>query len=54
MKIMLAGREKLEIKEIIGILYAISQMMGKLSEIGVYLGDIKGENVLLKVILFYY
>ena len=49
-KIKLANGEKLSIRELFSCLYAITMKMEKLSEVGVYMGDIKGENVLIQVI----
>ncbi len=47
-KIRQTANEKLTIYELWHCFHRTAQMMNTLSEINVYLGDIKGENILVK------
>ena len=53
LKIKQKNGENLWTSHIIKCLCDISNFMSDLSSIGVYMGDIKGENVLIKVILLF-
>ena len=48
-----AANEKLTINELWYCFHRTAQMMDNLSDIGVYLGDIKGNNILVKHTLVY-
>ncbi len=47
-KIKRKANNKLTIKELWHCFHMIAKMMDILSDINVYLGDIKGENILVK------